>query len=182
MLDKELLRKYKVDLENESYIAEAVYEKILTNYMESIDEVVNEVESIIKDIENGNIDSYSNEDLEKVVIKIPMLMYKIGGDIERIGVRIDVVGASKLNKHNVTLLESEGTVAERKAIAEGSVIYDGILENVYKRVYKQIDRKLDYIDSLYNSIKKVMSLRIKELEVFRRENALNSRIMEEEEE
>lgn len=174
MIDRDVLLKKKIDLEGNSNIAESVYNKILCNYMESIDEVVEEVEKIIKDIEKGKIDNYSNSDLEKVCIKIPMLMYKIGGDLERVGVRIDVVNAIKEYTQNETLLRSSGTVVMKKAMADNIVYNEDIIENIYKRVYKQIERKLGYIDSLYNSIKKVMSLRIKELEVFQRENAFNN--------
>lgn len=176
MITKELLLKYKVDLEGESSIAEAVYEKVLNNYMEALDEVVVEVEAILSDIEEGKIEQYSNEDLEKIAIKIPMLMYKIGGDLERVGVRIDVTEAIKEHKQNDTLLRVTGTVPEKKAKAENEVKYEEIVENIYRRVYKQVERKLNYIDSLYSSIKKVMTLRIAELEVFRRENANNNTI------
>ena len=176
MVTKDLLLKYKVELENESSIAEGVYEKVLTNYMEELDEVVDEVEAIIKDIETGEIERYSNEDLEKVAIKIPMLMYKIGGDLERVGVKIDVTEAIKIHKQNDTLLRVTGTVPEKKAKSENEVYYEEMVENIYRRVYKQIERRLNYIDSLYSSIKKVMTLRITELEVFRRENANNNTI------
>ena len=176
MITKELLLKYKVDLESESAISEAVYEKVLANYMEALDDVVAEIESILKDVETGEIERYSNEDLERIAIKIPMLMYKIGGDLERVGVRIDVTEAIKIHRQNDTLLRVTGTVPEKKAKAENGVVFEEMIENIYRRVYKQIERKLNYIDSLYSSIKKVMTLRITELEVFRRENANNNNI------
>lgn len=176
MITKELLLKYKVDLESESAIAEAVYEKVLSNYMEALDDVVAEIEGILKDIESGELERYSNEDLERIAIKIPMLMYKIGGDLERVGVRIDVTEAIKIHQQNDTLLRVTGTVPEKKAKAENGVVFEEMIENIYRRVYKQIERKLNYIDSLYSSIKKVMTLRITELEVFRRENANNNNI------
>ena len=176
MLTRELLLKYKVTVDDESSIAEAVYEKILKNYMEELDEVVEGIEKIVKDIEKGNLERYSNEDLERVALKIPTLMYKIGGDLERMGLRIDVAEALKDYKFNEIITDGTGTVADKKAQAENQTLYDKIIEDIYKRVYKQIDRRLRYIDDLYNSVKKVMTLRIKELEVFRRESANNNYI------
>ena len=176
MLTRELLLKYKVAVDNESDIAEMVYEKVLKNYMEEMDEVVDGIEAIVKDIESGNLERYSNEDLEQVALKIPVLMYRIGGDLERIGVRIDVAEALKTYKFNENLLAVSGTVVEKKAKADNFIVYDEMIEDIYKRVYKQIERRLHYVDDLYNSVKKVMTLRIKELEVFRREVAQNNKI------
>lgn len=175
-ITKELLQKYKVDIENETIIAERVYENAVKNYMEELDAVIEEMESIIADIESGEITSYANEDLERITLKIPILMYRIGSDLERVGVRLDVTEAIKIHRQNDSLLKATGTVPEKKAKSENEVIYEQVLEDIYRRVYKQIDRRLDYIDNLYNSIKKVISLRIAELEVFRRENAQNNKV------
>lgn len=176
MITQVLLNKYKVNIDEESLIVEKAYSKVLDEYMEELDEVVLEVENIIKDIEEGVIDKYSNEDLEKVAIKIPLLMYKIGGDLERVGLKMDVANSLKDYKQNEVLLGSIGTVAAKKAKGENESTYEELMENLYKRVYRQIDRRLSYIDNLYNSIKKVLSLRIVELEVFRRENANNNTV------
>lgn len=175
-ITRDMLLSVKNRVDSEAEVVEHVYSKMLGNYMESIDEVVTELEEILKGIENGDIEQMSNEDLEVVAMKLPILMYRIGSDIERIGVRFDVVEAIRDDKHNEVLLGVGGTVADRKAVADREVKYEEILENAYKRLYKQIDRKLDYADKLYNSVKKVLSLRIKELEVFRRENATNNKV------
>lgn len=179
MITKEILLKYKINVEDESSIAEAVYEKILTNYMEEIDEVVESIERVIKDIESGEISRYSNEDLELIAIKIPTLMYKLGGNLERMGIRYDFTKALKEFNNNEIFIKSAGTVTDRKSIADNDTKYEELLENVYKRVYKQIERRLSYVDSLYNSVKKVITLRIAELEVFRRENATNNYVNKE---
>lgn len=168
-ITKDILIKYKLDMDVETDVAEVIYQQVLESYMSKLDDVVIDIEKILKEIENEDIEKFSNEELEKICIKIPMLMYQIGGELERVGVKIDVSNAIKSYKHSDNLLRSTGTVIEKKAKADLSIQNEDVVEIIYKRVYKQIDRKLTYIDSLYNSIKKVMSLRIKELEVFRRD-------------
>ncbi|MGL5460750.1 MAG: hypothetical protein ACRDBY_14130 [Cetobacterium sp.] len=174
LVNKDKLQEVRRSLEDDNVIVEGVFTKLLQNYMEGLDDIIIELNNLVALVENGDIDKVSNQELEQVTLKLPLLMYQLGGDIERIGLKIDVASAVRSKIENSTTLDSTGTVAEKKAKAEIEVFYEELMEKAYKRLYKQIDRKLDYADKIYNSIKKVLSLRIMELEVFRKDNAKNN--------
>lgn len=180
MIDKDLLKSLKAELNSETEIVERLYMQTLNEYMKDIDEVVTTLEDILASVQRGDLDNCSNEYLEEVALKLPTLMYRVGGEIERVGLKMDIIEAVKTFNENDVLIRSTGTIKEREAKAENSIKYEQILKEVEKRVYKQIDRNLEFADKIYSSVKKVMSMRIAELETFRRENAKNNKIDKEE--
>ena len=69
-----------------------------------------------------------------------------------------------VNQLNKYLNSTRKTVAEKTSDAQQEVINEVIYENAYRRAYKKAKLKLDYADSILNSLKKNLSWELKEYE------------------
>lgn len=170
--DKEKFDILKESVENESEIIHQFMRDILKDYTTELDELVEDMDTILKAINEGLLSSYTEEQLEYYSLKLPVLMYKASSRLEELGSNSDIAKANRkkmFNNLTIRLRKDAGTVAEKKATAEMMVENEQLVEDLYYRVYNQLKIKLEYADGVFTSIKKVISKRMLDLEVFRKD-------------
>ena len=144
---------------------------ISTKYTECLDDCIYEVKELLQDTS-----TISNEDLEKYIALIPVLMYELIDKMQVLAVRVDTAKTQKKTEFNKAYIESyESTVAAKTSSAQLQVENEQFIEDLYLRVYKHCEKKLDTAEMLHSSLKKLMNWRLSELDVTRNNMIANGR-------
>ena len=140
-------------------------------YTSYLDDCIYEVRELLQ-----NTSTISNEDLEKYIALIPVLMYELIDKMQVLGVRVDAAKTQKKNNFNTAYMDSvETTVAAKTSDAQLQVENEQFIEDIYIRVYKQCEKKLDTAEMLHSSLKKLINWRLSEFAVTRNNMIANGR-------
>ena len=144
---------------------------ISEKYTHCLDDCIYEVKELLQ-----NTTTISNEDLEKYIALIPVLMYELIDKMQVLGVRVDAAKTQKKSNFNTAYMDSEAsTVAAKTSDAQLQVEDEQFIEDIYIRVYKHCEKKLDTAEMLHSSLKKLMNWRLSEFDVTRNNMIANGR-------
>ena len=144
---------------------------ISEKYTGCLDDCIYEVKELLQ-----NTTTISNEDLEKYIALIPVLMYELIDKMQVLSVRVDAAKTQKKTEFNKAYITSEqSTVAAKTSSAQLQVEDEQFIEDVYVRVYKHCEKKLDTAEMLHSSLKKLMNWRLSEMDVTRNNMIANGR-------
>lgn len=144
---------------------------ISEKYTECLDDCIYNVKELLQ-----NTAIISNEDLEKYIALIPVLMYELIDKMQVLAVRVDAAKTQKKTEFNRAYMDSEAnTVAAKTSDAQLQVEDEQFIEDIYIRVYKHCEKKLDTAEMLHSSLKKLMNWRLSELDVTRNNMIANGR-------
>lgn len=150
-----------------SQTIENIVQKIIKDSCEELDNYVDYVHSIIAD-ENNDIPTALLEDMTLV---LPTLLYRVSEMSEKIGIREDIAKAIKQESYNNILEEPGGKSTEKKIRAEQNTQSENLALIIYQRSYKSIKAKMDYGIEILQSVKKILTRRIAELDISRSVNS-----------
>ena len=146
--------------ENASLIEQMVIE-IVDKYTFELDKYVRKVEEVLESAED-----ITDEDLNRIMIRLSTFAYFIGAKSELAAIRKDVSEMTKLGKYNDIYINlTSGTVARKQAEAEVGVQEDTVIFVVYDRVYKILKNKYDSTVRLIDTVKKITTQRMKQMEL-----------------
>lgn len=163
------LRESISTVNDQSAVIKTIVDEVVKRHSRELDEFVDNIKLTLERIKNGTISNFSDRSLEINSIKLPVLMYFAGEGLEYLGCESDVAKAKKLEEYNNILMTAQGTIPNRQALAENATFYLGMVDAVYSRAYKQLKAKLEQADKIFSALKKVLSKRMLELDVSRRE-------------
>ena len=117
-----------------------------------------------------NKDEYeiSDKELEKLIIRLPILIYELNNTLMKAGIREDLAKIIKQTNYNSSYVMQEGTIADKKAGAELDIKEEILLETTWKRSVKIINQKMEIAGELLSSCKKILSKRMEELSIMKR--------------
>lgn len=142
--------------ENDSkYIEEIVYD-IVDDCCKKLDNYIAYVRSILAD-DSAVI---TNEELDEIIMTIPVLTYYAGEAQERIGITKDVADSRYKAMFNDLYVNSEGAAQVRKSIAEDKLKNEILVSIVYSKAYDMISQKVTTALEILKSAKKVVSRRM----------------------
>lgn len=158
-LDSELrtLKKY---VEDNSRRIEVLVNQLVTKYNRDLDEFLETVREMLK-----NKDRLSTTEIENITLKVPIYAYFASEGVENLGIELDNMKAIKTQRYNDSYIEADGTIADKKAVAENDTLTEGLMEVVYTRAYKKLKTKVELCESIAQSARKVMTKRITEIEI-----------------
>lgn len=148
--------------EYSSYLQELV-DTVVSDCCQTLDNYVKYISNILADT-TGVI---TDEELDDVIMTIPSLVYFVSESQERIGLKGDIAETSKKQLFNEYFTKVEGTVQQKKASAENSVIDNELLSVVYARAYNVVKQRVSVALELLQSAKKVLTRRMLALELSR---------------
>lgn len=160
-------------VEEQSTIVKTIVDEVVGRYSADLDEFVTNIKNLLDRIKSGAVVNISDRSLEISTIKLPVLMYFSAEGLERLGCDSDVAKAKRIEEYNNILLNSEGTIPHRQAIAESGSFYFNMVDSVYSRAYKQLKGKVETADKIFSALKKVLSKRMLELDISSRERPVN---------
>ena len=92
-------------------------------------------------------------------------MYFIGSKQELLGIRADISDALRDEKYNLAFMSATGTVASKESQALNAIKEEEVIKVIYDRAYKIMKNKYAAVDKWIDAIKKILSMRIKLLEI-----------------
>ena len=110
-------------------------------------------------------DVITDDQLQDCILNLASILYFTSSQVERAGIQQDMYTAIRKKTYNEARLQASGTVAEKDSMAMLATCTDSVVEDIYARAYKQMKAKLDSGYEMLNSLKKVMTTRIAELEL-----------------
>lgn len=128
-----------------------------------------ELDDYIRFIRNILISDTSptNEELNDFALRIPTLMYFAISEQEKLGIKDDISESTRKEAFNTAYASALGTIGDKTAYAEISSLEEQAFVIVNSRAYKTVKIKLEKAQELLDSIKKVITSRIKEMELTR---------------
>lgn len=154
----ELVRKR---VEKNSAVLTDIVNEITEPYSKDLDNYVKFISTVLADGTNPPTD----EELEDMCLNLSTKIYFLSGACEQLGLKDDMSKAIKNEIYNMKRDEINGTIADKDAYAELESQQEQITNVCYSRAYKTIKAKLENAQELLQSVKKVMSRRITELEL-----------------
>lgn len=109
----------------------------------------------------------SNDEISSFIIQLPIMIYSITNDCEVLGLKEDNAKSLKTKVYATAYNELTGTVESKKNCALLQIQEEQMLESVCKTSYKIVQGKINMAYELLNSLKKVLNIRIAELELSR---------------
>lgn len=110
----------------------------------------------------------SDKELEKLIIRLPILIYELNNMLMKAGIREDLSKIIKQTNYNEAFIVQEGTIADKKSGAELAVKEELLLESTWKRSVKVISQKMDIANDLLSACKKILSKRMEDNNIVRR--------------
>ena len=152
------MRTTKSKVERDSKEIERMVDTVSSCFENELDAIIQKIKELL-----SNSDKISDDELELMTLKVPVYMYFAQQGVENIGIMYD---ASKLNKQqtfNELFDRAEGTISDKKAIAELSSMPQHYVEIVFSRAYKRLKSKIDVCEHLCLSLRKVIGKRTQDL-------------------
>lgn len=142
-----------------------------TNIITQVNDLTTELDTLMdmmhKKINREEYD-ISDKELEKLIIRLPILIYELNNTLMKAGIREDLAKIIKQTNYNSSYVMQEGTIADKKAGAELDIKEDILLETTWKRSVKIINQKMDIAGELLSSCKKILSKRMEEINIMKR--------------
>ena len=166
---KDVISEYRLN-ESTSMLEHA--ESIIgNNIVSQINTLTEELDRLVDVMHKKvNKDNYeiSDTELEKLIIRLPILIYELNNVLMKVGIREDLSKIIKQTNYNEAFIVQEGTIADKKSGAELAVKEEQLLETTWKRSVKIISQKMDIAQELLSSCKKILSKRIDEINIIKR--------------
>jgi len=144
---------------------DVIVNSIVTQYCKELDDFISKIYSMISD---KNID-VPDVDIEYMVLQLPCLMYFLSGKMEDLGLREDVAKGIEKEKYNEILFSAEGKVSEKEGAAQNGSKEEYIVSAICSRAYRKLKARLDYASATLESLKKVLTNRISDKELTRKD-------------
>ena len=147
---------------------EHVVSTVTTVWAEDLDEVMDKIYQDILLVDQPPLNT-----LEKHFLELSNCLYYMGEKLERLGVYDvmsknaykEVYNKSYLNQTDIGDTKKKPTVAELTAQAENYAQYENIVSDVYAKAYKIVKNKVDAATTMLNSISKIISKRMTEMQL-----------------
>ena len=167
------IRHSMESVEEQSSIVKTIVDEVVGRHSRELDEFVTNIKLTLERIKAGTARGITDRALELSSIKLPVLLYFAGEGLEHLGCESDVAKAKRLEEYNNILMTAQGTIPNRQALAESATFYYTMVDSVYARAYKQLKSKMEQADKLFSALKKVLSKRMMEMDISRRELQVN---------
>jgi len=145
-------------INNNSKLINDLTNKLVADYCKQLDSYVKYIQEVINDTKHPP----TAEELDDMVIQLPVLLYFCGEAQENLGIKNDVAKSIRQEKYNEIFATVKGTIADKTSASELQVQTETITHIIYSRAYTIVKNKLNAAYELLSSIKKVITRRISE--------------------
>ena len=145
-------------INNNSKMINDLTNKLVADYCKQLDKYVKYIQEVLNDTKHPA----TAEELDDMVMQLPVLLYFCGEAQENLGIKTDVAKAVKQEKYNEIYNEVKGTIADKTAKSELAAQSETVTHIIYDRAYKIVKEKMTAAYELLSSIKKVISRRMNE--------------------
>ena len=144
-------------VEASSALVEEMVQALLGTRLNALDQYMEQVRICF-----NNGDELLDDALNKISLQLPTYLYDLVLFAQQLEMKKGVANETSKYAKNEALLNASGTVADKTAKAENSTIQDRINELAYKTASAIVQKKLDGVMTMLDSVKKVRQAREKE--------------------
>lgn len=161
-IDPAGIKNIQKQVDKNSDIINDIVNATVKQYCKPLDDYVIKIQGILNDKTPPTA-----IELDYFVMNLPIFLYYAGEGQEAVGVKEDISKAVKMEAYNFVHINQVGTVSDKQAAAELATQEEYLVHLAYQRAYKIIKQRVEAGNELLQSIKKVMSRRIAEMELAR---------------
>lgn len=162
-LDKEKTSAIVERVNSNSELVDEIVDNLVKQYSSHLDDYMERIDLIL----TSQSTPVTNEQLDDFALNLPALLYFTSEAQETLGIREDVSNAIRNELYNKIRDKSEGTVADKNSAAELATQSEAIVAIAYKRAYRKVKLRVESAYEMLNSIKKVMTRRMSEVDIQR---------------
>ena len=150
-----------------------ILDEIVTAHVSNLDSIMKAFYLKHRDYKKANLD-IPIKDLENMYLELANTLYFAGDKLESLGIHNDMSKAAKQEVYNKAYLDNQikdtdkknkTTVAENAAVAEQSAQYESVVNSIYERAYKMVKYKIDAGYEVLNTLRKLISRRMQEVDL-----------------
>ena len=147
---------------------EQITNNVVNAYSEGLDKIMMEIYRDIISVDQPPLNT-----LEKYFFELSHCLYYMGDRLEKLGIYDvmsknaykEVYNNSYLSLTDVGDNKKKPTVAELTAQAENDAQYENVVSDVYAKAYKIVKNKVESATTMLNSISKIISKRMAEMQL-----------------
>lgn len=148
-------------VEAHSKIIEEMVTEIVSKYADDLDKYIYNIERVL----NNPDEEIDDNDLNRIMIRLSTYAYFVGSKSELAAIRKDVSEMVRNEKYNNFFMNISGTVANKTAEATSQIHEEAVIAIIYDRVYKILKIKYDSTVRLIDTVKKIISMRIQQMQL-----------------
>ncbi len=146
-----------------SDVVDALIERVVQRHSSALDSFVARVEKYLD--EKDEVEDF---ELQRLVLRFPVLLYNLSPGITRASLESEVAKAAYDRIKSEYLLNAEGkTSADRQAHASLFAESENLAAIATKHIHARLKSKMESAQALYEGVKKIMTARDTEKQVFR---------------
>ena len=160
-LDVSKLEQLDIRIKDNSEILRELVIQVVNSYCEPLDKMMKNIDTSLRET------TPTNEELDSMSLQLSSCLYFAGEGVEYIGLKEDVAKAFKMEKFNTAFAQAAGTINDKTSAAELKSQEEYVMHSIYECAYKECKHKLDAGNEMLQSIKKVISRRMTEMQLSR---------------
>jgi len=178
-MSRESIRAKRIELEtlyqaidDEACITDRIIRKVTEPYVVELDRVSDLVDKLIVDIKRGNVTKFSEMKLKLRVLELANAIYKGTDGLSILATRSAAAMAMKDSAYNDSYKQvTKGTVQDKTSFAKAGSRDQALMAKVLTDSMNILSAKLRHANYLLESIKKCISSRMVDKDVFRKETS-----------
>lgn len=160
-VDLEKVKANNDRVENLTAVVRDMVRTLVNEACKDLDDYMTLIDSMLKDKDHP----LSDPELEDITLNLPSLLYLTGTRREALKIKEDVARAVHKEVYNRVREKAEGTVADKDTAADLASQSEAISVIVLQRTVTTIKSREEAAWEMLNSVKKVLTRRIAELEL-----------------
>lgn len=149
-----------------SVAIENAIHRIIDDHIGELNDVVEKIRAMLKD----DTDILTDQEIEDILLQLPLLLYDVTDDQEVVGMQSDLAGLIYKESYNEALRIARGTVQEKTSASELATMPEKFDTVIYDRAYKIIRQKISMAIEILNAVKKIQATRTQGIELGNKTN------------
>ena len=149
-----------------SVAIENAIHRIIDDHIGELNDVVEKIRIMLKD----DTDILTDQEIEDILLQLPLLLYDVTDDQEVVGMQSDLAGLIYKESYNEALKIARGTVQEKTSASELATMTEKFDTVIYDRAYKIIRQKISMAIEILNAIKRIQATRTQGVELGNKTN------------
>ena len=149
-----------------SVAIENAIHRIIDDHIGELNDVVEKIRTMLKD----DTDILTDQEIEDILLQLPLLLYDVTDDQEVVGMQSDLAGLIYKESYNEALKIARGTVQEKTSASELATMTEKFDTVIYDRAYKIIRQKISMAIEILNAVKRIQATRTQGIELGNKTN------------
>lgn len=149
--------KYKYDaIEELTRTADKLVSEVVARHSKELDELILGVEETLRRMKE-NRTQIAITDLQRLVLRIPILVYRMIDPVDMAGLESDVAKMAHKLVDADYYSKEKGTIPERKRIADLKSGDEATIVDLAKRVHNRLRNRVEVANLLFDAVRKIIS-------------------------